>query len=160
MGPVIVKDHAWNEEINLGKTFKLLFFMLFTFPVSRWVHKPRINRRPRRNRPGPAWRTAVWPQIRNDDGGKPINTRGGLLEEGMLPEGTIHYAANGTTAGFRGLWNELADGRVRRFFERSSGEGVTWNTWFEGFSPESWRIWSPARAVNEIFFRQQRISGR
>lgn len=74
-----------------------------------------------------------WIQIWNDGGGNQINIRGGLTEEGMLLEGTIHYVASNTTAAFRGLWTALPDGRVRQFFEQSNDDGETWNTWFEGF---------------------------
>ena len=74
-----------------------------------------------------------WVQVWNDGGGNQINIRGGLTEEGMLLVGKIHYVASNTTAAFRGLWTALPDGRVRQFFEQSSDDGATWNTWFEGF---------------------------
>lgn len=82
--------------------------------------------------------TDEWVQIWNDASGSQINIRGGLTDDGMLLEGTIHYVGNGTTAPFRGLWTPLPDGRVRQFFEQSSDGGETWATWFEGFySPRS-----------------------
>ena len=74
-----------------------------------------------------------WVQIWNDAGGSQIHIRGGLTDEGMLLEGTIHYVANGTTAPFRGLWTPMPDGRVRQFFEQSNDGGETWVPWFEGF---------------------------
>lgn len=74
-----------------------------------------------------------WVQIWNDGGGNQINIRGGMTDEGMLLEGTIHYVASGTTAPFRGLWTPLPDGRVRQFFEQSNDGGKTWVPWFEGF---------------------------
>jgi len=72
-------------------------------------------------------------QIWNSEGGRQINIRGGLADEGKLMVGHIHYLANGTTAPFRGLWTLLADGRVRRFIEQSNDDGETWIPWFEGF---------------------------
>lgn len=74
-----------------------------------------------------------WVQIWNDSGGNQIHIRGGLTDEGMLLEGTIHYVANDTTVPFRGLWTPLDDGRVRQFFEQSNDDGETWVAWFEGF---------------------------
>lgn len=74
-----------------------------------------------------------WVQIWNDSGGNQINIRGGMTDDGMLLTGSIHYVTNGTTAGFRGLWTPLEDGRVRQFFEQQSDDGATWSTWFEGF---------------------------
>jgi len=74
-----------------------------------------------------------WVQIWNAEGGSQINVRGGLTDEGMAMEGTIHYVANGTTAPFRALWSPLADGRVRQYFEQSNDGGETWVPWFEGF---------------------------
>lgn len=74
-----------------------------------------------------------WVQIWNASGGSQINIRGGMTEEGMLLEGTIHYVGNGTTAPFRGLWTPLEDGRVRQYFEQSNDEGESWTPWFEGF---------------------------
>jgi hypothetical protein len=67
------------------------------------------------------------------EGGSQINIRGGLTDEGMAMEGTIHYVANGTTAPFRALWTPLPDGRVRQYFEQSNDGGETWVPWFEGF---------------------------
>ncbi|HEX7719315.1 MAG TPA: hypothetical protein VF389_05880 [Woeseiaceae bacterium] len=74
-----------------------------------------------------------WVQIWIDGGGRQIDIRGGLTEEGMLLAGQIHYTANGTTLPFRGLWTPLSDGRVRQLFEQSSDNGETWQPWFEGF---------------------------
>ena len=72
-------------------------------------------------------------QVWNDASGSQINIRGGMSEDGMRMIGTIHYLNNGTTAGFRGLWTLLPDGRVRQFFEQQSADGVSWTPWFEGF---------------------------
>ena len=77
--------------------------------------------------------TDEWVQIWNAEGGSQIHIRGGMTEDGMLLEGTIHYVSNGTTAPFRGLWTPLDDGRVRQFFEQSNDGGETWTPWFEGF---------------------------
>ncbi len=77
--------------------------------------------------------TGEWVQVWNAEGGSQINVRGGLTDEGMAMEGTIHYVANGTTAPFRALWTPLADGRVRQYFEQSNDGGETWVPWFEGF---------------------------
>ena len=74
-----------------------------------------------------------WVQIWNAEGGTQINIRGGLTDDGMAMQGTIHYVANGTTAPFRALWTPLPDGRVRQFFEQSNDGGETWSPWFEGF---------------------------
>ncbi|MEX0975819.1 MAG: hypothetical protein WDZ50_01830 [Woeseia sp.] len=74
-----------------------------------------------------------WVQVWIDSGGGQIDIRGNLTEEGMLLAGHIHYTANGTTLPFRGLWTPLPDGRVRQFFQQSSDNGETWQTWFEGF---------------------------
>ena len=74
-----------------------------------------------------------WVQVWNAEGGSQINVRGGLTDEGMAMEGTIHYVANGTTAPFRALWTPLPDGRVRQYFEQSNDGGETWGPWFEGF---------------------------
>jgi hypothetical protein len=77
--------------------------------------------------------TGEWVQIWNSAGGSQINIRGGLTDDGMLLEGTIHYVANDTTAKFRGLWTPLDDGRVRQFFEQFDEESQEWRPWFEGF---------------------------
>lgn len=77
--------------------------------------------------------TDEWVQIWNAEGGSQINVRGGLTDEGMAMEGTIHYVANGTTAPFKALWTPLPDGRVRQYFEQSNDNGATWVPWFEGF---------------------------
>ena len=77
--------------------------------------------------------TDEWVQVWNAAGGSQINIRGGLTDEGMAMEGTIHYVANGTTAPFRALWTPLEDGRVRQYFEQSNDGGETWFAWFEGF---------------------------
>ena len=77
--------------------------------------------------------TDEWVQVWNAEGGSQINIRGGLTDEGMALEGTIHYVANGTTAPFRGLWTPMEDGRVRQYFEQSNDGGETWSPWFEGF---------------------------
>ena len=74
-----------------------------------------------------------WVQVWNDGSGSQINIRGGLTEEGMLLEGTIHYVANDQTAPFRGLWTPLEDGRVRQYFEQGNADGTEWSPWFEGF---------------------------
>jgi len=74
-----------------------------------------------------------WVQVWNDANGSQIHIRGGLTDDGMLLEGTIHYVAQGKTAAFRGLWTPLPDGRVRQFFEQSDDDGATWSPWFEGF---------------------------
>ena len=74
-----------------------------------------------------------WVQIWHAASGYQIDIRGGLTDDGMLLEGTIHYINNGTTALFRGLWTALPDGRVRQFFEQSNDGGKTWSPWFEGF---------------------------
>ena len=74
-----------------------------------------------------------WVQVWNAEGGTQINIRGGLTDDGMAMQGTIHYVANGTTAPFRALWTPLPDGRVRQFFEQSNDGGETWSPWFEGF---------------------------
>jgi hypothetical protein len=73
-----------------------------------------------------------WVQVWNDPGGNQIHIRGGLTEEGMLLEGSIHYVTTGTTLPFRGLWTPLPDGRVRQYFEQADDAG-TWAPWFEGF---------------------------
>lgn len=77
--------------------------------------------------------TNEWVQVWNAEGGSQINVRGGLTDEGMAMEGTIHYVANGTTAPFRALWSPLPDGRVRQYFEQSNDGGDSWVPWFEGF---------------------------
>ena len=77
--------------------------------------------------------TGEWVQIWNDARGSQIHIRGGLTDDGMLLQGTIHDVGQGTTAAFRGLWTPLADGRVRQFFEQSPDDGSTWLPWFEGF---------------------------
>ena len=77
--------------------------------------------------------TNEWVQVWNAEGGTQINVRGGLTDEGMAMEGTIHYVNNGTTAPFRALWTPLPDGRVRQYFEQSNDGGETWVPWFEGF---------------------------
>jgi len=77
--------------------------------------------------------TGEWVQIWNSEGGTQINIRGGLNDDGMAMEGTIHYVGNGTTAPFRALWTPLEDGRVRQYFEQSNDGGKTWVPWFEGF---------------------------
>ena len=77
--------------------------------------------------------TGEWVQIWNDNSGSQINIRGGMTDEGMSMEGTIHYVANNTTEKFRALWTPLDDGRVRQFFEQYDAGSGEWNTWFEGF---------------------------
>jgi hypothetical protein len=77
--------------------------------------------------------TGEWVQVWNAESGSQIDIRGGMTDEGMLLVGTLHDVASGTTAPFRGLWEELKDGRVRQFFEQSTDGGETWSTWFEGF---------------------------
>ena len=74
-----------------------------------------------------------WVQVWNDASGSQINIRGGLTDEGMLLEGTIHNVSSGTTAPFRGLWTPLEDGRVRQFFEQYDEASGEWKAWFEGF---------------------------
>ena len=77
--------------------------------------------------------TNEWVQIWNAEGGSQINVRGGLTDDGMAMEGTLHNVANGTTVPFKALWTPLPDGRVRQFFEQSNDGGETWTPWFEGF---------------------------
>ena len=74
-----------------------------------------------------------WVQVWNDATGNQINIRGGITDDGMLLEGTIHYVGSDATFPFRGLWTPLPDGRVRQFFEQYDEESGTWATWFEGF---------------------------
>ena len=74
-----------------------------------------------------------WVQVWNSSGGSQIYIRGGLTEDGMLLEGTIHYVATDQTAPFRGLWTPLEDGRVRQYFEQGNEDGTEWSPWFEGF---------------------------
>ena len=77
--------------------------------------------------------TNEWVQVWNAEGGSQINIRGGLTEDGMAMEGTLHVVGSGTTLPFRALWTPLPDGRVRQYFEQSNDNGVTWTPWFEGF---------------------------
>lgn len=77
--------------------------------------------------------TNEWVQLWTDSNGGQIHIRGGLTDDGMLLEGTIHTVANGVTLPFRGLWTPLEDGRVRQFFEQSNDGGNSWVPWFEGF---------------------------
>ncbi len=77
--------------------------------------------------------TGQWVQVWNSENGAQIYLTGGMTEEGMLLEGTLHYVANGTTLPLRGLWTPLADGRVRQYFEQSTDNGESWAPWFEGF---------------------------
>lgn len=77
--------------------------------------------------------TGEWVQVWNDAAGTQIDIRGGITDDGMLLEGTIHYLGNETTFPFRGLWTPMPDGRVRQFFEQSNDEGTNWSPWFEGF---------------------------
>lgn len=77
--------------------------------------------------------TDEWVQVWNAEGGSQINVRGGLTEEGMAMEGTLHTVSSGTTVPFRALWTPLPDGRVRQYFEQSNDDGATWVPWFEGF---------------------------
>lgn len=74
-----------------------------------------------------------WVQVWNDASGNQIEIRGGMTDEGMALEGTIHYVANDSTLPFRGLWTPLPDGRVRQYFEQSNDEASTWTPWFEGY---------------------------
>ena len=74
-----------------------------------------------------------WVQVWNAEGGSQIHIRGGMTDQGMLLEGTLHTIATNTTVPFRGLWTPLEDGRVRQLFEQSTDGGKTWTTWFEGF---------------------------
>ena len=74
-----------------------------------------------------------WVQVWNSANGAQIQIRGGLTDDGMALEGTIHYVGNGTTAPLKGLWTPLPDGRVRQYFEQSNDGGETWVPWFEGF---------------------------
>lgn len=73
-----------------------------------------------------------WVQLWLDSGGRQIEIRGGLTEEGMLLEGRI-LQVDGASAPFRGLWTLLPDGRIRQFFEQSDDGGRTWSPWFEGY---------------------------
>lgn len=77
--------------------------------------------------------TNEWVQSWHAAGGYQIVMRGGLTDDGMLLNGTIHYIANGQTSPFRGLWTAMPDGRVRQYFEQSNDDGATWEPWFEGF---------------------------
>ena len=77
--------------------------------------------------------TNEWVQVWNAEGGSQINVRGGLTDEGMAMEGTLHVVGSGTTLPFRALWTPLSDGRVRQYFEQSNDNGATWSPWFEGF---------------------------
>lgn len=77
--------------------------------------------------------TNEWVQVWNAGSGSQINIRGGLTDEGMALEGTIHYVSSGASTPFRGLWTPLEDGRVRQYFEHSTDGGETWVSWFEGF---------------------------
>jgi hypothetical protein len=77
--------------------------------------------------------TNEWVQVWNAEGGSQINVRGGLTDEGMAMEGTLHVVGSGTTLPFRALWTPLPDGRVRQYFEQSNDNGATWTPWFEGF---------------------------
>lgn len=77
--------------------------------------------------------TDEWVQVWNAEGGSQINIRGGMTDEGMRMEGTLHTVGAGTTVPFRALWTPLPDGRVRQFFEQSNDGGETWVPWFEGF---------------------------
>ncbi len=74
-----------------------------------------------------------WVQVWNDASGSQIDIRGGMTDEGMLLQGTIHSVATGTSLPFRGLWSPLPDGRVRQYFEQADDGGSTWTPWFEGF---------------------------
>ena len=77
--------------------------------------------------------TGEWVQVWNSSSGTQIDIRGGLTDDGMLLEGTIHYVATDQTAPFRGLWTLLDDGRVRQYFEQGNEDGTEWSPWFEGF---------------------------
>ena len=89
--------------------------------------------------------TGEWVQIWNDGSGSQINIRGGLTDEGMLLEGTIHYVATDQTAPFRGLWTPLDDGRVRQYFEQGNEDGTEWTPWFEGFYTRTEAVGSTER---------------
>jgi hypothetical protein len=77
--------------------------------------------------------TDEWVQVWMAEGGSQILIRGGLTDDGMLLEGTIHYVSNGLTHLIKGLWTPMPDGRVRQFFEHSTDDGESWSSWFEGF---------------------------
>jgi hypothetical protein len=77
--------------------------------------------------------TDEWVQLWTDASGSQILIRGGLTDDGMLLEGTIHYVSTGVTAPFRGLWTPQPDGRLRQFFEQYDDEEKAWKPWFEGF---------------------------
>lgn len=77
--------------------------------------------------------TDEWVQVWMAEGGSQILIRGGLTDDGMLLQGTIHYVSNGQTHLIKGLWTPLPDGRVRQFFEHSTDDGESWSSWFEGF---------------------------
>ena len=77
--------------------------------------------------------TDEWIQLWVDASGSQILIRGGLTDDGMLLEGTIHYVSNGVTAPFRGLWTPQPDGRLRQFFEQYDDTEKVWKPWFEGF---------------------------
>ena len=74
-----------------------------------------------------------WVQVWNDASGNQIDIRGGMTDDGMALEGTIHYVATDTTLPFRGLWTPLPDGRVRQYFEQSNDGNDNWTPWFEGY---------------------------
>lgn len=74
-----------------------------------------------------------WVQVWTAAGGSQIIIRGGLTDEGMLLQGTLHSVGSGESLPFRGLWTQLDDGRVRQFFEQSNDGGESWSPWFEGF---------------------------
>jgi hypothetical protein len=77
--------------------------------------------------------TDEWVQVWNAEGGSQINMRGGLTDDGMAMEGTLHTVSTGVTQPFRALFTLLPDGRVRQYFEQSNDDGATWVPWFEGF---------------------------
>ena len=74
-----------------------------------------------------------WVQVWTAAGGSQIIIRGGLTDDGMLLQGTLHNVGSNEPLPFRGLWTQLDDGRVRQFFEQSNDGGESWSPWFEGF---------------------------
>ena len=78
--------------------------------------------------------TAEWVQVWNGSGGTQLTIRGGLDDAGIMRlGGRLYYVGTQKTVRFRGLWEPLADGRVRQYFEQSADDGGTWQPWFEGF---------------------------
>lgn len=77
--------------------------------------------------------TSRWRQVWVGSDGSLIDIVGGLEGADMVLEGRITYAASLNTAGFRGRWSPLEDGRVRQYFEQFNADQDAWQPWFEGF---------------------------